>query len=167
MHNNNTGSKLLSGTSMASPHVAGAAALILGENPNASVADIEAALISGATANVVSDPRAGSPNLLLYVDGNGNGGGGPVDNPPSASFTSSCNGLSCSFDAGASSDDNGIAAYSWNFGDGSSGNGAAVTHVYSADGSYNVSLTVTDTVSQTDSSSDTCLLYTSPSPRDS
>lgn len=155
VHNNNTGSKLLSGTSMASPHVAGAAALILGENPNASVADIEAALISGATANVVSDPRAGSPNLLLYVDSNGSGGGGPVDNPPSASFTSSCNELSCSFDAGSSSDDHGIAAYSWNFGDGSSGNGAAVTHVYSADGSYTVTLTVTDTVSQTDSSSDT------------
>ena len=155
VHNNNTGSKLLSGTSMASPHVAGAAALILGNDPNATVADIEAALISSATANVVTDPRAGSPNLLLFVDSSNNGGGGPVDNAPTAAFSASCNGLSCSFDASASSDDNGIAAYSWTFGDGTSGNGASISHTYSADGSYTVTLTVTDTVSQTDSVSDT------------
>lgn len=153
-HSNNTGSKLLSGTSMASPHVAGAAALILGNNPNATVADIEAALISSATANVVADPRSGSPNLLLFVDSSNNGGGGPVDNAPTAAFSASCNGLACSFDASASSDDNGIAAYSWSFGDGTSGNGANISHSYSADGTYNVTLTVTDTVSQTDSSSD-------------
>lgn len=61
-----TASEQLSGTSMASPHVAGVAALFLGSNPSASPATVRNALVSNATANLVQDPGAGSPNLLLY-----------------------------------------------------------------------------------------------------
>ncbi len=148
-YSNNSGSTTMSGTSMASPHVAGAAALLLGENPAATVADIEAALISAASAGVVGDPRSGSPNLLLQVAAGT--GGGPVDQPPTADFNAQCNGLSCQFDASASSDDHGVAAWSWDFGDGTAGNGAIVSHDYAAAGSYSVTLTVTDSVGQTDS----------------
>ena len=54
-----------SGTSMATPHVAGVAALYLSANPTATPAQVESAIKGGATPNLVTDP-AGSPNLLLY-----------------------------------------------------------------------------------------------------
>ncbi len=57
---------------MASPHVAGAAALYLADNPTATPAQVTASIIGNATPNVVSDPRPGSPNLLLYTLGNDN-----------------------------------------------------------------------------------------------
>ena len=52
---------------MATPHVAGAAALILGETPSLSPADVTAALISNATSGTIalSPATAGSPNLSL------------------------------------------------------------------------------------------------------
>lgn len=54
------------GTSMAAPHVAGAAALYLGVHPNATPAQVAAALIMQSTKNEVLDPK-GSPNRLLSV----------------------------------------------------------------------------------------------------
>jgi serine protease len=51
---------------MASPHVAGVAALYLAANPNASVNQVTNAITSAATPNKVSDAKSGSPNLLLY-----------------------------------------------------------------------------------------------------
>ena len=66
-YSNTTGTSTLSGTSMATPHVAGAAAFILGETPSLSPADVTAALISNATSGTIalSPATAGSPNLLL------------------------------------------------------------------------------------------------------
>ncbi|MDT8323714.1 MAG: S8 family serine peptidase, partial [Bacteroidota bacterium] len=55
-----------SGTSMASPHVAGVAALYLAANNNATPAQVTSAIVNGATSGVVSNPGTGSPNLLLY-----------------------------------------------------------------------------------------------------
>ena len=63
----NGGTNTISGTSMASPHVAGAAALQLGENPGATPAQVAAALGSNATPGIVGNPGTGSPNLLLYT----------------------------------------------------------------------------------------------------
>ncbi len=60
-------SATLSGTSMASPHVAGAAALYLQNNPAATPAQVANALINNATPNKVTDPQPGSPNRLLFV----------------------------------------------------------------------------------------------------
>jgi subtilisin family serine protease len=56
-----------SGTSMASPHVAGAAALFLGQKPDATPEEVGTALTTNATPDKVQQPGEGSPNLLLYV----------------------------------------------------------------------------------------------------
>ena len=58
----------LSGTSMATPHVAGAAALVLGRQPGATPAAVAEALTGRATADVLSGLGAGTPNRLLYAD---------------------------------------------------------------------------------------------------
>lgn len=151
-YNNNTGSQTMSGTSMASPHAAGAAAVLLAASPTMTPADLTQAVLADATVGTLTGVSANTPNLLLYVDASGSTPP-PVDNPPNAAFSATCDGLSCSFDASASSDDNGITGYSWSFGDGNSGSGASASHTYAADGSYTVTLTVTDTAAQSDDAS--------------
>jgi subtilisin family serine protease len=66
-HSSDTGTRSMGGTSMASPHVAGAAALHLGVNPSATPAQVRSALVGAATPNKLTDIRTGSPNLLLKV----------------------------------------------------------------------------------------------------
>lgn len=65
-HTSNTAINTISGTSMASPHVAGVAALYLEANPNASPTAVFNAIINGATTGVLSSIGSGSPNRLLY-----------------------------------------------------------------------------------------------------
>jgi Subtilisin-like serine proteases len=152
-----------SGTSMATPHVAGAAALYLESNPTATPADVANAILSSATSNALLGVTAGTVNRLLRTNGSGSG---TITNPtptptptpapppstnaaPTASFTASCasNKNNCSFDASSSKDDTGITSYSWSFGDGTSAVTAAnpgASHTYNSKGSYTVSLTVTD-----------------------
>ncbi|WP_030740287.1 S8 family peptidase [Streptomyces griseus] len=69
----------ISGTSMASPHVAGAAAIYLADNPGSTPAQVSAGLVAAATPNVVTNPGTGSPNRLLYV-------GAGSTNPPGKKF---------------------------------------------------------------------------------
>ncbi|GAB7037809.1 MULTISPECIES: S8 family peptidase [Catenuloplanes] len=57
----------ISGTSMAAPHVAGAAALVLSANPAYTPAQVRDYLVNNSTPNVVTSPGTGSPNRLLYV----------------------------------------------------------------------------------------------------
>jgi len=53
-------------------------------------------------------------------------------------------GESATFDGSASADDVGVTSYTWAFGDGASASGQSVEHAYSANGTYDVTLTVTD-----------------------
>jgi hypothetical protein len=153
-HTTNTATATMSGTSMASPHVAGVAALYLSANPGASTADVETAIVNGATTGKVTNPGTGSPNRLLYSLLAG--GGGTPNNPPIASFNYQCTNLSCTFDGSTSSDPGGsVISYAWNFGDGTSGTGATASRIYTSGGSKTVTLTVTDDLGATGSTSQT------------
>jgi PKD repeat protein len=98
--------------------------------------------VTGA-ATVVSGPSVDDVdwrNRAMFLDG-----AAPANQPPTAAFTASCSGFSCSFNANGSNDSDGtIASYSWNFGDGDSGSGVSPTHTFDGAGSYDVTLTVTD-----------------------
>lgn len=61
-----TATNTISGTSMATPHVTGVAALYLQTNPTASAQTVRDAIVNNATANLVTSPGTGSPNKLLY-----------------------------------------------------------------------------------------------------
>ena len=65
-HTSNTATNTISGTSMASPHVAGVAALYLQGSPSASPATVRNAIVASATPGVLTGVGTGSPNLLLY-----------------------------------------------------------------------------------------------------
>src|SRR5439155_1734486 len=69
----------------------------------------------------------------------------PANAAPVASFTPTTSGLTASVDGSGSTDSDGsIASYAWDFGDGSTGTGVTASHPYTAAGTYNISLTVTD-----------------------
>jgi subtilisin family serine protease len=58
--------KIMTGTSMATPHVTGAAALILTATPGATPAQVWSTMLANATTGKVTSPGTGSPNRLLF-----------------------------------------------------------------------------------------------------
>ena len=62
-----TATATLSGTSMATPHVAGAAAVYLAGHTSSTPAQVATALVNGATSNVLTSVGTGSPNKLLKI----------------------------------------------------------------------------------------------------
>lgn len=81
----------------------------------------------------------------------------PVANKaPVAAFTTAVSAKTLSVNASGSTDPDGtITSYGWNFGDGNTGTGAVTTHTYTASGTYNVTLTVTDNVGATNQTTKT------------
>src|SRR6266704_900238 len=141
-NNGDQSTNTISGTSMATPHVAGAAALYLETNPSATPAQVTAALTGNATPGRINGIPAGTVNLLLYTGFITTGT--PVPPPPVASFTYICpkqgGGRTCTF-TGSATDAPG-SPFTWDFGDGTTGTGMTVTHSYSRRGTYQVKLTV-------------------------
>lgn len=76
--NRGGGSQSLSGTSMASPHVAGAMALCSERLPGSTGVDLKRCVEDTATAGIVRDPGSDSANRLLYVGDEAAFGAAPV-----------------------------------------------------------------------------------------
>jgi subtilisin family serine protease len=66
-HTSDTATGTMSGTSMAAPHVAGAAALFLAAHPDARPSEVGAALVGAASPNAVGDPGPGTRILMLFI----------------------------------------------------------------------------------------------------
>lgn len=150
-HTSDTDTVSRTGTSMAAPHVAGAAALYLQGHPQATPAQVLAALQQRATPGAITQhyysEYYGTPNLLLYTrDFYANGYEPPIpaNQAPTAAFTWTCSGMECTFTDGSTDADGGILARSWTFGDGGTDPTRNPVHGYVAQGTYAVGLTVTD-----------------------
>ncbi|MFD5248139.1 S8 family serine peptidase [Amycolatopsis sp. NPDC058340] len=151
--------KVFSGTSMAAPHVAGAAALLTANGNRATGRDgalaVRQRLVDTANTNWTDDSGDNVKEPLLDVGSTQDyPASAPDPGRPTAAFTASCStaDTACSFDAGASKDTDGsIAGYAWEFGDGGTATGKTTSHVYPKAGYYSVRLTVTDNVGKTNS----------------
>jgi subtilisin family serine protease len=88
-----TATNTISGTSMATPHVVGAAALILAQHAGFTPAQVESQMIADSTANKVVNPGTGSPNRLLFV---------PNNAPPANDFSVAVSPGSATVTAGGS-----------------------------------------------------------------
>jgi len=159
----------MDGTSMATPGVAGVAALVWSNNPNCTGEEVRAALKLTADDQGAAGRddyfgygivKAKAANDFLAASSCGGGTPPPVGNvAPVSSFTFSCTALACSFDGSTSSDSDGtIASYSWNFGDGNIASTATAAHTYAVNGSYSATLTVTDNEGASHSSSQTVVV---------
>ncbi len=107
-----------------------------------SITRLADALYSGPAVSLTVPAQ--SITLLVLAAGSA-----PVNRPPVASFTATPAGgtapVTVNFDASASSDPDGtIASYAWSFGDGGTGAGKTIAHIYTAAGSFTATLTVTD-----------------------
>ncbi|MEN8154717.1 MAG: S8 family serine peptidase [Acidobacteriota bacterium] len=140
------------GTSMASPHVAGVAALVKSANPSLSNSQIRAILEDTADDLGAGgwDNIFGHGRLNAYAAVVAAGGGGPVNSPPTAGFTFTTSDLTATFTDTSSDSDGSVDAWSWNFGDGNTSADQNPVHTYAADGTYSVTLTVTDNEGATD-----------------
>jgi aqualysin 1 len=135
-----------SGTSMATPHVAGVAALYLSANTGAAPSAVRDAIVAAATPNKVGNPLTGSPNLLLYSAFVGGASEPPPtgNQAPTAGFSTSCSGLTCTFTSTSADPDGAVVGWSWDFGNGQTAGTEGPHPITFAQGQYTVTLTVTD-----------------------
>ena len=107
--------------------------------------------LPGGTVETVSGPGIDgvdwtAQDVFLFT-----GAVSTTNQPPVASATTSCSGLTCNVNGSGSTDPDGtISSYSWNWGDGTTaGSGVNAAHTYAAAGTYTITLTVTDNAGAT------------------
>ncbi|NOU50159.1 S8 family serine peptidase [Pseudoalteromonas sp. JBTF-M23] len=141
---NNNGYKSISGTSMATPHVSGVAALVWSHFPNCTNDEIRKVLNNtakdkGAAGRDTSYGYGIVQAKAAYDYIAQNGCGDPVGGPV-ANFSFSVNGTTVEF-KNSSTD---ARSYSWQFGDNTSSTQESPSHTYAAAGTYQVTLTALD-----------------------
>jgi subtilisin family serine protease len=127
-----------SGTSMATPHVSGAAVVLAARSDTARGGNLRSALLTTTpTASLTGRTVTGGRlNLSPAVT--------VVNAAPTASFTTTCTDLSCTFTDASNDTDGTITSWAWTFGDLSTSTAQVPAHTYAAGGTYTVTLTVTD-----------------------
>jgi serine protease len=137
------------GTSMATPHVSGVAALLISRGANgpdevrSAIQNTAADLGTSGWDQYYGYGLINAKAALDYIQGQQ-----PVNNPPVAEAGGPYTGITgtaVAFDGSASSDSDGsIVSYNWDFGDGNTGSGVTLEHIYSTAGKYTATLTVKD-----------------------
>lgn len=109
---------------------------------------LPAVLVAFAVVGCGGDGDDGAPGRIRVGGGNGGQPAGGDNLPPAAVITTSQvagPGLAVTFNGAASTDSDGfIVEHLWAFGDGTTGRGPVVSHVFPAPGNFTVLLTVTD-----------------------
>jgi subtilisin family serine protease len=152
----------MSGTSTASPHVAGAVALLLQHYPSIGARAAHDSIRAYATKGVITDAKSANNHLLYSLEA-AQGAISPSPDPtppptapnvaPAASFTISCTGLTCTFTDRSTDADGSVVGWNWAFGTGATATTQNPTYTYPAAGTYTVTLKATDDKGATGTSS--------------
>jgi len=161
-NSNDDATNTISGTSMATPHTTGVAALYLQANPAATPQQVRDGLFAATTKGVVTSSNTANNNLL-YTPPTGFGAA-PSNSPPTSSFTYSCSYLSCTFTDQSTDADGSVTGWAWTFGDAATSNTQSPSHSYASAGTYSVKLTVTDNAGATNSSTQSVSVSAPPPP---
>ncbi|HPC95665.1 MAG TPA: S8 family serine peptidase [Sedimentisphaerales bacterium] len=160
-----------SGTSMAAPHAAGLAALYIAAHGRAAnAADVyairQALIDAGADQNSGNRLHRPETEPDRYPENLGWAGsaGRSANNRPNADFTYQARYLAVSFSDHSTDPDGDIAGWDWSFGDGTASTEQNPGHTYAGDGTYTVTLTVTDHQGSTDTTSKEVAVSGNPSP---
>ena len=141
-YTSDTATNTISGTSMATPHTAGVAALYLESNAGASPAQVRKAIYDATTKGIVTSSST-TNNHLLYSGFITGGGGGGATAPTAAFAGSPTFGAAPLAVAFTDQSTNSPTTWSWNFGDGTGSTIQHPSHTFSA-GTYKVTLTVSN-----------------------
>jgi subtilisin family serine protease len=145
-----------SGTSMATPHVSGAAVVLAARSNTARGVNLRSALLTtkpteSLTGKTVTGGRLDlSPAVTV------------VNAAPAATFTTNCADLFCTFTDTSTDTDGTIVSWVWTFGDGATSTERHPSRTYAAGGTYTVTLTVTDNQGTTATASGTVTLTAAP-----
>ncbi len=145
INTSNTAIDVYSGTSMSAPHAAGVAALYLETTPEATPAQVFAAVTQATTKGIVLNSLTDNNDLLYSLTWEGNGGEDPPSNvSPVADFSFTTLELTATFTDSSSDPDGSVASWAWDFGDGKTSTTQHPANTYASGGTYTVTLTVTD-----------------------
>jgi subtilisin family serine protease len=149
-YTDNYATAVKSGTSMASPHTAGVAALYLEQNPTAGPQQVASALAEWTTKGIVSTASPAERGDLLFA---GTASSSPGNSLPLAGFTSTCVAEVCAFTDLSSDQDGSIVSWQWTFGDQGTATTPNPSHTYATAGTYRVTLQVRDNAGGSSSAS--------------
>lgn len=143
-HGSDLASCTRSGTSVAAPHTAGAAALFLQRNPGATPQQVHDGLLAQSSKGLIGQARSANNHLLFTLGDTDDTPVARENAPPLAMYGTTCVHLDCSFSDLSGDADGSVVAWRWDFGDGTTSAERHPKHSFPGTGIYDVRLTVTD-----------------------